>query len=174
MEFHFIFSHYPDGKPAVQFRQCKMYDRRIMHWQGLVHEVLVGSAKRTYLPPDVLLLEHFQAPQTHRSRYLPGLAMDCYLNQDNDRNSHYLGRELLWTGRFKSAIRELTRHANMNRWAQERGQSMIFIGDALMGLKQRGRGPGLLPPGLHGGRHPPRATASPRRLFLEEERPSRR
>ena len=130
MEFHFIFAHYPNGQPAVQFRQCKMYDRRKMHWQGIVHEVLVGNAKRTYLPPNVLLLEHFQAPQTHRSRYLPGLAMDCYLNQDNDRNSHYLGRELLWTGRPKSAIRELTRHVGMNRWPSERSQSMIFIGDA--------------------------------------------
>jgi glycosyltransferase involved in cell wall biosynthesis len=140
MEFHFIFAHYPNGQPAVQFRQCKMYDRRIMHWQGIVHEVLVGNAKRTYLPPPVLLLEHFQAPQTHRSRYLAGLSLDCYLNQDNDRNSHYLGRELLWNGRPKSAIRELTRHVGMNRWQQERGQSMIFIGDAHMAIGQEERG----------------------------------
>ena len=133
-EFHFIFSHYPNGQPAVQFRQCKCYDRRKMHWQGIVHEVLVGAANRTYLPPEVLLLEHFQAPQTHRSRYLAGLSLDCYLNQDNDRNAHYLGRELLWNGRPKSAIRELTRHVAMNRWAQERGQSLIFIGDAWMNL----------------------------------------
>ena len=137
MEFHFIFSHYPNGKPAVQFRQCKMYDRRKMHWQGIVHEVLVGAANRTYLPPDVLLLEHFQAPQTHRSRYMAGLAMDCYLSQDNDRNSHYFGRELLWNGRNMSAIRELTRHVNMKRWAQERGQSLIFIGDAYMAMRNK-------------------------------------
>jgi glycosyltransferase involved in cell wall biosynthesis len=78
LEFHFIFAHYPNGQPAVQFRQCKFYDRRVMHWEGIVHEVLVGNAKRTYLPPPILLLEHFQAPQTHRSRYLAGLALDCY------------------------------------------------------------------------------------------------
>ena len=136
MEFHFIFSHYPNGQPAVQFRQCKMYDRRIMHWTGIVHEVLAGAAKRTYFPPEILLLEHFQAPQTHRSRYLPGLALDCYLNQDNDRNSHYLARELLWNGHPRSAIKEFQRHIAMNRWQQERGQSMIFIGDAQMMLGQ--------------------------------------
>ncbi len=134
MEFHFIFAHYPNGQPAVQFRQCKMYDRRVMHWVGIVHEVLQGTAKRTYLPPSVLLLEHFQAPQEHRSRYMPGLSLDCYLNQDNDRNSHYLGRELIWSGRFRSAIKELTRHVNMNRWQQERGQSMVLIGDAHLAL----------------------------------------
>jgi len=140
MEFHFIFSHYPNGQPAVQFRQCKMYDRRIMHWQGIVHEVLAGNAKRTYLPPNVLLLEHFQAPQSHRTRYLAGLSLDCYLNQDNDRNSHYLGRELIWNGHPRSAIKELTRHVNMNRWQQERGQSMIFIGDAHMQLGEDDKG----------------------------------
>ena len=139
MEFHFIFSHYPNGQPAVQFRQCKMYDRRIMHWVGIVHEVLAGNARRTYLPPNVLLLEHFQAPQAHRSRYLPGLSLDCYLNQDNDRNSHYLGRELLWNNHPRSAIRELTRHVNMNRWQQERGQSMVFIGDAHIAIGEEDR-----------------------------------
>jgi mannosyltransferase OCH1-like enzyme/glycosyltransferase involved in cell wall biosynthesis len=141
MEFHFIFSHYPNGQPAVQFKQCKMYDRRKMHWQGIVHEVLVGEAERTYLPPSVLLLEHFQLPDNdpHRDRYLAGLALDCYLNQGNDRNSHYLGRELLWRGRPKSAIKELDRHVAMNRWAQERGQSLVFIGDAWMALGEEGK-----------------------------------
>jgi tetratricopeptide (TPR) repeat protein len=139
-EFHFIFAHYPNGQPAIQFRQCKSYDRRVMHWQGIVHEVLVGSAKRTYLPPNVLLLEHFQAPQTHRTRYMAGLALDCYLNQNNDRNSHYLGREFIWNGRPRSAIKEFTRHVAMNCWQQERGQSMVFIGDAHMMLGEEEKG----------------------------------
>ena len=129
MEFHFIFAHYPDGTPSVQFRQCKMYDRRKLHWQGYIHEMLVGEAKRTWFPPDVLLLDHFPAPQEHRNRYMAGLALDCYNNPDNDRNSHYFGRELFWNNRPKSAIKELTRHVAMNRWAQERGESLIFIGD---------------------------------------------
>lgn len=140
MEFHFIFSHYPNGQPAIQFRQCKMYDRRKMHWQGLIHEVLVGEANRTYLPPEVLLLEHFQAPQSYRSRYMAGLALDCYMNPSNDRNSHYLGRELYWSGRYHSAIKELTRHIAMKGWQQERGESMVFIGDCWMALKKDNKG----------------------------------
>jgi mannosyltransferase OCH1-like enzyme/glycosyltransferase involved in cell wall biosynthesis len=130
MEFHFIFAHDANGMPAVQFRQCKMYDRRKMKWQGLIHELLVGEAKRTYLPPSVLLLEHFQNQQQERSHsYLAGLALDCFEHPDNDRHSHYLARELFWTGRYHSAIKEFTHHISMKQWIQERAQSMIFIGD---------------------------------------------
>ena len=107
-----------------------------MSWTGIVHEVLTGNANRTYLPPDVLLLEHFQILDNtpHRNRYLAGLSLDCYLNQENDRNSHYLAREFMWSGRPKSAIREFDRHIAMNRWAQERGQSLIFRGDCYLSL----------------------------------------
>jgi tetratricopeptide (TPR) repeat protein len=134
IEFSFIFAHLPNGKPAVQFRQSKSYNRKIMKWVGYVHEVLQGDAKRIYIPPDKLLLEHFQAPQAHRSRYMAGLALDCWQHPDNDRNSHYLARELFWSGRYHSAIKEFTRHVAMNRWIQERGESMIFIGDAHLAL----------------------------------------
>jgi len=79
-------------------------------------------------------LEHFQNEKTNRSGYLRGLALDCYLNPENDRNSHYLGRELLWSGRPKSAIKELQRHIDMNKWPTEKAQSMIFIGDACKSL----------------------------------------
>jgi glycosyltransferase involved in cell wall biosynthesis len=139
MEMHFIFCRYPNGQPAIQFRHCRTYDRRKMHWQGIVHEILVGQAKCTYLPQEIMLVEHHQAPHEHRSNYLPALALDCYLHPENDRNAHYFGRELCWNGRFKSAIQELNRHVAMNRWAQERGQSFIFIGDSYLALGEDDR-----------------------------------
>ena len=130
LEYHFVFSHYEDGSPAIQFMHCKFYDRRKMKWTGVVHEILSGEAKRLYLDTSVIKLEHWQNPSEHRSRYLTGLALDCYLNQNNDRNSHYLGRELVWTGRHKSGIKELQRHIDMHKFPMERAQSMVFIGDA--------------------------------------------
>jgi len=132
IEHHFIFNRAPNGQPAIQFTCCRFYDRRKLKWQGVVHETLTGAATRTYLGSDIIELEHCQdqAAAPRRSRYLAGLALDCYQHQDNDRNSHYFGRELLWTGRPKSAIKELTRHVAMNRWVQEKAQSLIYIGDA--------------------------------------------
>jgi len=87
--------------------------------------------KEINLPPSVIKLEHYQIPGgEHRGNYLVGLAVDCFMNPENDRNSHYLARELMWTGRPKSAIKEFERHIVFNAWPAERAQSMIFIGDA--------------------------------------------
>ncbi|GEM_PF-1179999 len=132
--YNFIFSHTPFGKPAIQFDQSKFYNRKKLYWKGIVHEVLqplpgISFVSTKRVDNNIITLEHWQNPETPRGNYLKGLALDCFLNPDNDRNSHYLGRELLWTGRPKSAIKELTRHVSMNKWNTEAAQSMIFIGD---------------------------------------------
>jgi len=89
------------------------------------------------LPESIILLEHYQNEKQDRSGYLRGLALDCFEHQEKDRNSHYLAREMLWTGRPKSAIKEFKRHIAMKKWAAERAQSMIFIGDAYKMLNKR-------------------------------------
>jgi tetratricopeptide (TPR) repeat protein len=97
---------------------------------------LSGEAKRTFIDEDIFKLEHWQIPAEHRGNYLSGLAYDCYLNPDNDRNSHYFARELMYCGRPKSAIQEFERHIAFNRWPTERAQSMIFVGDCYGMLNQ--------------------------------------
>jgi glycosyltransferase involved in cell wall biosynthesis len=131
-EYNFVFSHDQFGNEAIKFIQSKFYDRRKMKWTGLVHEVLSGTANRILVDESIIKLEHWQIPGgEHRAKYLPGLALDCYKNPDNDRNCHYLAREMLWMGRPKSAIKEFKRHLDMKHcWLQERAQSMIYMGDA--------------------------------------------
>jgi glycosyltransferase involved in cell wall biosynthesis len=130
LEYNFVFSHDEFGNEAIKFMHSKFYNKKKMKWVGVVHEVLSGEAKRMFLDESVMKLEHFQNVETNRSGYLRGLALDCFLNPTNDRNSHYLGRELLWTGRPYSAIKELERHITMDLWLPERAQSMVYIGDA--------------------------------------------
>jgi len=130
IEFNFVFAHDEFGGESIKFIQCKFYDRRKLHWEGIIHEVLQGKAKRVTVPEEVLKIEHWQNPTQNRAGYLKGLALDCYLNPGKDRNSHYFARELLWNGRPYSAIKEFKRHISMNGWLTERAQSMIFIGDA--------------------------------------------
>jgi len=132
--YDFVYSHDEYGNPAISFTHSKFYNRTKMKWVGIVHEVLFGKSNLVTLPPDVIKLEHFQNAETDRSGYLKGLALDCFLNPRNDRNSHYFGRELLGEGRPASAIKELNRHITMNKWVTERAQSHIFIGDALRKL----------------------------------------
>lgn len=134
LEYDFVYAHDEHGREVVKFRHCKFYDRRKLKWVGVVHEVLQGSAKRIYLDPGVIKLEHWQQPSDHRRRYLTGLALDCYLNPSNDRNTHYLAREMLYTGRFRSAYREFDRHLTLNGWPAEAAQSVIFQGDCMLAL----------------------------------------
>ena len=130
LEYNFVFSHDQYGNEAIKFTHCKFYNRTKLHWENIIHEVLQGESKRTFLGEDIIKLEHFQQHKAERGNYLPGLALDCFNNQDNDRNSHYLARELLWANRPKSAIKEFKRHIKMNGWVSERAQSMIYIADA--------------------------------------------
>ena len=129
-ETHFIFAHDQYGKPAIQFIQSRFYNKKKLKYTGIVHEVLTGDAKRMPLPKDVYMLEHKQeGGKAHRSNYLIGLALDCFEHQEKDRQSHYFARELLYTGRLNSAIKEFKRHITMGAWKLEAAQSMVYIGD---------------------------------------------
>lgn len=131
IEYEFVFAHNPDGSPGLVFRQSKFYHRKKMQWVNITHEVLQpieGYGGVIYLNSDILLLEHWQIPGDRHS-YLTGLAVDCHNNPNNDRNVHYLARELMWSQRFNSAIKLFDRHINMNGWIAERAQSAIYIGD---------------------------------------------
>lgn len=132
LEYSFCYAHDHRGNPAIEFIQSKAFDRRKVKWVNKVHEVLSGeNAKRILLDKSICYLEHWQEQgKEHRGNYLVGLALDCLENPENDRNSHYLGRELLYTGRYKSAIKELKRHIEFNAWPAERAQSAIFVADA--------------------------------------------
>jgi len=130
-ETHFIFAHDQYGKPAIQFIQSRFYNKKELKYTGIVHEVLTGSVdKRIPLPKNIYMLEHKQERgKSHRTSYLVGLALDCFQHQEKDRQSHYFARELFYTGRYNSAIKEFKRHINMNGWKLEAAQSMIYIGD---------------------------------------------
>jgi len=139
LEYNFVFSHDAFGGEAIKFRHCKFYNKKKLKWKNVIHEILVpiksSGAKKIFLDESIIKLEHYQNEKQDRSGYLRGLAIDCFENQDNDRNAHYFAREMVWTGRPKSAIKEFKRHIAMNRWPAERAQSLIFIGDAYGQLK---------------------------------------
>ena len=130
IEYQFVFAHDPQGRPVIQFVQSKAFDRRNVQWSGIVHEVLSGATNIRYLDESAIKLEHWQEQgKEHRGNYLVGLSLDTLQNPSKDRQSHYLGRELLWTNRPKSAIKELERHITMGGWQAERAQSMIHIAE---------------------------------------------
>jgi glycosyltransferase involved in cell wall biosynthesis len=137
-EYNFVFSHDELGNPVIKFRHCKFYDRRKMKWDGIIHEILGGETKNIFFGEDIIKLEHYQNETTNRSGYIKGLAIDCFQNPENDRNSHYFARELFYLGRTHSAIKEFKNHIAMDKWATEAAQSMLYVGDCYKKLGDTG------------------------------------
>jgi glycosyltransferase involved in cell wall biosynthesis/predicted O-methyltransferase YrrM len=145
VEYDFVYAHHADGvTPAMNFTQSKMYRQSRFCWLGACHEVIfrfagelpAGVVNRQFIPPDILHLEHWQEPSDHRSNYLPGLAWDAWLKLDSDpagnrdRQWHYLARELMYTGRHRSAINLFEQHVAIKKaWPAERAQSLVYMGD---------------------------------------------
>lgn len=131
-EYNFVYAHDTEGNAVIEFAHSKFYDRTKMKWTGIIHEVLAGKEAytgATKMPESVIKLEHWQNMETPRGHYLTGLALAVFEDPNNDRNSFYFGRELMYTGRLASAVAELERHIAMDKWPAERAQSMIYIGD---------------------------------------------
>ena len=131
------------GVPGLEFVQSKTFRRSRMSWGDLpIHELVTplpdpapGGFEHLLLPKEVFYLGHWQEPSSHRSAYAVGLAVACWEKPTHDRSSHYAGREMLWTGRPRSAIKELERHVAMGGWPAERAHSLLFMGDAYGQLK---------------------------------------
>jgi glycosyltransferase involved in cell wall biosynthesis len=140
LTFDYVYSNDADGNPYIYFICDRgAFDRRKFQWKGAVHENLQGTGKCAYAARDILYIRQYPADTVARAashKDLAGLAMECFNEPTNDRNLHYFGRELMYKGRYQSAIAVLAQHCAMNKWDLEKQQSLIFIGDCLMKLKQ--------------------------------------
>lgn len=142
----FTYSHYLGAGSSMQ-RINRFYDRRIDRWKGIAHEGLCENVTpKDYLTPTGELRP--LAPQLHsaateeqlRVRYLKnvnkqrpyhiGMALDLLAAPQDPRWHHYLGREMYYTQRWRSAIQLLTTQAAMaHAWGPERSQSIVHAGE---------------------------------------------
>jgi tetratricopeptide (TPR) repeat protein len=111
-----------------------MWDRRALKYAGYNHECLIdinGPVKRAILGEDVVLLEHYQREKESRGwGVLKGMAYNAFVDPENARVLHYLGRQMMYCGMYKSAMRVLSKHISLKDvWIGDLSQSMIYIGD---------------------------------------------
>ena len=70
-------------------------------------------------------------PRPHKvpGQYLPLLELSVEEEPEDDRNTHYLGREYMYRGRWDDCIRTLEHHLSMPTatWKDERAASMRYI-----------------------------------------------
>lgn len=121
-----------DGSPGTTFWYEKCHPRNGYRWVKPVHEILasyVESEGETWVSCPDFQLHHYPDSSKSRSSYLPLLEMSVREEPEDDRNSHYYGRELMYYGQHDKAIDELVRHLSLPRarWNAERAASMRYI-----------------------------------------------
>lgn len=82
-----------------------------------------------FLTCEELTIKHYPDNTKSRSSYLPLLELAVQEDPNNDRNTHYLGREYMYYQKWNEAIDMLIRHLNLPTatWKDERCASMRFI-----------------------------------------------
>ena len=129
--YDYIWNWNADGTPATRFFADKMHHRRNYRWRHPCHETLYyeGDGQEIRVSIPEVQLHHHADNAKSRGQYLPLLKMAVDEDPENDRMSHYYGRELMFYGQDQAAIVELQRHLTLPRagWLEERCASMRFI-----------------------------------------------
>ncbi len=118
-----------NGTPLVNFYIEKIHSRNNYKWAHPVHEVLECLGKENKITTDEITVNHYPDEKKSRGNYLPLLELSVKERPEDDRNTHYLGREYMYYGRWQEAIDMLIRHLSLKTavWKDERAASMRFI-----------------------------------------------
>ncbi len=119
-----------NNKPVISFYQEKIHARNGFKWIHPVHEILSCDQSEKYVSTDEVIIDHYPDDKKSRSSYLPLLELAVKEDPTNDRNTHYLGREYMFYGKYQEAIDTLIKHLSLEKatWKDERCASMRFIG----------------------------------------------
>lgn len=130
LRYQYIWSVLHDGSPGITYWYDKITTRNGYRWVKPVHETLQfygESEVETYC--EGFTLTHLPDHTKSRGNYLQLLELGCKEDPEDDRSSHYLGREYMFHSMYDKAIIELGRHLNLERsvWCAERCASMRFL-----------------------------------------------
>ena len=123
---------------TASFRVFRFFDRRLYAWRGRVHEVPMATrapmpGSRITCSEDQLSLRHNRHEKVRN--YLAGLALEVLDDASTPRWKYYLGRELYYERRYRSAMAVLREHVRMKTaWHVERADSLRLVGACLEAL----------------------------------------
>lgn len=130
--YRYTWSFRPDGSEGSVFWIEQIHSRHGYRWVHPVHEVLewcVPGETEHRVYAEGVQLDHHPDPEKSRAQYLPLLELSVKEAPEDDRNTHYLGREYMFRERWDDCIRVLEHHLSMPSavWADERAASMRYI-----------------------------------------------
>lgn len=128
-----------NNKPLVTFLTDKIHSRNDYIWTHPVHEILTFKGKKeNIITIEKIILNHYPDLKKSRSSYLPLLELSVKEDPNDDRNTHYLGREYMYYGMWDKCIETLKKHLSLPSatWKDERCASMRFISRAYINLNE--------------------------------------
>ena len=129
--YRYTWNFNEDGSEGVVFLADKIHKNNHFKWVNPVHEILEQTSNTTLTTIDLPNIKvHHLADQTKsRSSYLPLLELAVKENPENDRNTHYLGREYMFHKEYDKAIETLKKHLSLPKatWKEERSASHRYI-----------------------------------------------
>jgi len=115
---------------GLSYMGDKIVRRHSHKWVNRVHEVNTSVEGQPEVQGFVeLKIYHFADDAKSRGSYLPLLLLDVEENPENDRNTYYAARELMYYGRTEESIAMFKRHLALKSatWNAERAFSMRYI-----------------------------------------------
>ncbi|MEA4919571.1 MAG: glycosyl transferase family 2 [Clostridiaceae bacterium] len=135
LRYPFVYQVEPNGEESFFYRNL-IHSRKRFKWQYPIHETLLytGKAALSTITTDNFKLYHYPDKEKPRLNYLPLLEAACAENPDNLRMLHYLGREYLYRRLYDKAVEQLSLHALICQWPEERSASLRYLGRSLEAL----------------------------------------
>lgn len=132
--YRYVWSYSADGEEETVFNIAKAHRRNGFIWKHPVHEVLFcteGEAEETFVPG--VKLSHYPDRTKSRGQYLPLLELSVAEDPEDDRNTHYLGREYMYAGKNELAVKTFIKHLSLKSavWTEERCASMRYMAKCL-------------------------------------------
>ena len=128
-----------NNKPEVTFYANKIHSNKNYKWIYPVHEVLKFNKKdEVKITTNEIIINHYPDNKKSRKSYLKLLELSVKENPNDDRNTHYLGREYMYYKKWNKSIDMLIKHLNLetSTWKDERCASMRFISRCYINLKR--------------------------------------
>lgn len=133
--YEYTWSWNEDGTPGLTYWGDKIHSRKGYYWKHPVHETItpIPYAREEVQEFIGLKIYHFPDNTKSRGQYFPLLELAVAEDPEDDRNSHYLGREYFYQGMHDKAAAELQRHLSLPKavWAPERAKSMRMLAKCL-------------------------------------------
>lgn len=137
LRYQYVWNTLPDGREGTTFWYDKIHLRHNFRWVKPVHETMSfdgPSEHQTFCSSFKLF--HYPDSSKSRGSYLPLLELATKEEPNDDRSSHYLGREYMFYEMHEKSIEELKRHLALPTalWEAERAASMRYIGRGYQAL----------------------------------------